>query len=126
MSYEERLENKDAYQKTLDFHKQMAIVKLLQQKYMREKNLSSSEAQSLAWKNVRSGYHHLEEDLDEEKVPESKPQIVSEKKIGLVSEEKAKLLKIYEIVRKICNKNKQNVNYQKLEKYFVNLNKKIH
>jgi hypothetical protein len=125
MSYEQKLENKDALHKTMDFREQLKIVKLLTQKYMREKNLSEKEAQMLAWENVRNGYHQLEEDLYEEKVPEVKVHSVSEKKIGYVSDEKAKLLKIYELVKKIC-KNNKNENYNKLEKYFINLNKKIH
>ena len=126
MSYEQRLENKDAYTKTMDFRKQMEIVKLLTEKYIREKGLSNTEASKLAWERVRNGSYMLEEDLDEETIPEPQVHSVSKRSIGMVSEEKAKLLKIYDLVKKICNKNKQNVNYQKLEKYFVNLNKKIH
>jgi glycine cleavage system pyridoxal-binding protein P len=56
----------------------------------------------------------------------SKVSKITENKIGFVSEEKAKLLKIYDLVRKIAKKNNNNDNYKKLEKYFVNLNKKVH
>ena len=129
MSFEQRLENKDAYQKTLDFNEQLKIVKLLQQKFIREKNLSSKDAQILAWKRVREG-SHVFEDYDDEKPPEVKVHSVEKRTIGLVSEEKKKLLKIYDLVKKICNKNKsenfRTENYIRLEKYFTNLNKKIH
>lgn len=123
-SFEQRLENKDAYQKTLDFHEQLKIVKLLQQKFMREKNLSSKDAQILAWKRVREG-SHVFEDYDDEKPVEQKVHSVEKRSIGLVSEEKKKFLKIYDLVKNICNKNKS-PNYIRLEKYFTNLNKKIH
>ena len=68
---------------------------------------------------------HIQVDYEDEKPQETKVHSVSERKIGLVSDEKAKLLKIYDLVRKICKKN-NNDNYKKLEKYFVNLNKKVH
>ena len=129
MSFEQRLENKDAYQKTLDFNEQLKIVKLLQQKFIREKNLSSKDAQILAWKRVREG-SHVFEDYDDEKPPEVKVHSVEKRTIGLVSEEKKKLLKIYDLVKKICNKNTsenfRTEKYIRLEKYFKNLNKKIH
>ena len=136
MSYEQRLENKDAYTKTMDFHEQNKIVKLLTPKYMREKNLSNSEAHKLAWKRVREG-SHVFEDYDDEKPIEVKVHSVSEKKIGLVSEEKKKALKLYDISKNIYELDKDFENYslskiysapdfKNLKNYFSNLNKKIH
>ena len=136
MTYEQRLENKDAFTKTMDFHEQNKIVKLLQQKFIREKNLSSKDAQILAWKRVREG-SHVFEDYDDEKIPEVKVHSVSEKKIGFVSEEKKKALKLYDISKKIYELNKDFENYSlskiysarkmsNFKNYFSNLNKKIH
>jgi hypothetical protein len=124
MSFEQILENRDAQKKSMDFMEQVKIVKQLTEKYAREKNISRLDAQKMAWERVRNGSYMLE-DYEDEKPQETKVHSVSERKIGLVSDEKAKLLKIYDLVRKICKKN-NNDNYKKLEKYFVNLNKKVH
>jgi hypothetical protein len=120
MSYEQILENKDAYKKSMDFMEQAKIVKKLTEKYAREKNISRIEAQKLAWERVRSGSHIMEDYEDE--IPEKNVQT----KKTLYSEEKNKMNKIYDLVRKICKNNNNNDNYKKLEKYFVNLNKKVH
>jgi hypothetical protein len=120
MSFEQLLENIDVHKKSMDFMEQAKLVKLLTEKYVREKDLSRKDANILAWKNVRSGAH-IFEDLEDE---EPNTGIIHQEK-GLQSEEKTKMLKIYDLVKKISNKNKS-ANYTKLEKYFTNLNKKIH
>jgi glutamate synthase domain-containing protein 1 len=134
MSYEQKLENDDAYQKSMNFKDQVKIVKLLQQKYIKEKNLSSKDAQILAWKKVLEG-SHIFEDYEEEKTPEVK--VISQKKIGLTSDDKKKSLKLYDISKKLYEINKDFENYslskiysapdfKNLKIYFTNLNKKIH
>ena len=125
MSFEQLLENRDAQKKSMDFMEQVKIVKQLTEKYAREKNISRLDAQKMAWERVRNGSYMLE-DYEDEKPQETKASKITENKIGFVSEEKAKLLKIYDLVRKISKKNNDNNNYKKLEKYFVNLNKKVH
>jgi hypothetical protein len=123
-AFEQRMENKDAYSKTLDFYKQKEIVDKLVKKFTDE-GMSKKEALDKAWKMVREG-SHVFQDLDDIEVEQPIKEIKKGITINSHTSEVYKLVnKALLIINTICSKHRTEKNYIKLKKYFENLNKKV-
>lgn len=126
-SFEKRLENKDAYSKTLDFYAQMEIVKKLQEKFIKE-GMPRGEAINKAWRMVREGSHVFQDLDDEEEIKHEpiKQEIKKHTTINSNINETYKLInKALLIINTICSKHRNDKKYTLLKKYFEKLNGKV-
>jgi hypothetical protein len=126
--FEQKLEHKDAYSKTLDFYAQMEIVKKLQEKFIKE-GMPRGEAINKAWRMVREGSHvfqDLDDDDEEVKHEPIKQEIKKHTTINSNINETYRLInKALLIINTICSKHRNDKKYTLLKKYFEKLNGKV-
>jgi hypothetical protein len=123
-AFEQKLENRDAYSKTMDFYQQKEIVDKLVKKLVDE-GMVKKDAITQAWKMVREG-SHVFQDLDDIEVEQPIKEIKKGITINSHTSEVYKLVnKALLIVNNICSKHRNEKKYINLKKYFEKLNGKV-
>ena len=116
--HEQQIENNEAFKKNEEFMRKFNLMKPLREKFVKQ-GMSYIEAGNKARNLVESGAH-IFEDIDE-----TENTVKNNSSLTKTSEIYKLINKALLLVNNIASKHKGEPKYEKLKKYFSNLNKKV-